>query len=139
MSIITIISDFGIKDPYVAILKGQLLSKLPTAKIIDISHSIRPFNIPQGAYILHSILSHFPPETMHIVSVGIRKPEMGFIMIEYQSQYFIGWDNGLFSLVFNDLPISIFRIDVSSLLGSASFPEKDIVPHVIIISQMAPP
>lgn len=127
MSIITITSDFGISDPYLAVMKGNLLTQLPDVHIIDISNQIDKFNIAQAAYILKQASPNFPPNTVHLVSVGASSAEMEFIIIKHQQQYFIGLDNGLFSLVFENEPILAYQLNLSAPPELASFPEKSIL------------
>ena len=126
MSIVTITSDFGLKDPYLAILKGQLVGQLPEIQIIDIAHDVEKFNIPQAAYIIKSAYVNFPPNTVHLVSVGIRSADMDFVIIKHQQQYFIGLDSGLFSIVFENEPIIAYRLNLSAPPELSSFPEKAI-------------
>lgn len=97
--IITLLTDFGLKDPYVGAMKGVILSICPNANIIDISHEVRKFDIRQGAYILASTAPLFPKGTIHIgvVDPGVgttRKP----IIIETKKSFYIGPDNGLLTL-----------------------------------------
>ena len=69
MAIITLTTDFGLKDHFVAVLKGSIYTELPDAKIVDISHDIMPFNIHECAYILSNSYKSFPKGTIHIVGV----------------------------------------------------------------------
>ena len=127
MSIITITSDFGVTDPYIAVMKGQLYSQLPEIRIVDISNSIEKFNIAQAAYILKNSYSNFPPNTVHLVSVGIKTADSDFIIIKHKEQYFIGLDSGMFSLVFENEPILAYQLTLSASPELASFPEKSIL------------
>jgi len=68
-AIVTLLSDFGLKDPYVAEMKAIVLSNCPEAKIVDISHEIDKFNIRMGAFMLASVAPYFPKGTVH-VAVG---------------------------------------------------------------------
>lgn len=93
-AIITLLTDFG--DFYVAQMKGEILRINPEARIIDITHQISPENVRQGAFILKSISSHFPENTIHVAVVdpGVgteRKP----IVVKAKETYFVGPDNGL--------------------------------------------
>lgn len=97
--IITILSDFGLKDPYVAEMKATILSICPELKIIDISHSIDKYDIRMGAFTLASAAPHFPRETIHlaVVDPGVgtkRRP----IIIETERFFYVGPDNGLLVL-----------------------------------------
>ncbi|MEM2465743.1 MAG: SAM-dependent chlorinase/fluorinase [Candidatus Bathyarchaeia archaeon] len=96
---ITLTTDFGLADPYVAEIKAVILSINPCVQIIDISHQIEKFNIRMGAYVLASAASYFPKGTIHVAVVdpGVgtkRKP----ILIETEGGFFIGPDNGVLTL-----------------------------------------
>ena len=99
MSIISLLSDFGTKDSYVAQMKATILSINPNVKIIDITHEIEKFNIRNGAFVLASAVASFPPKTIHVAVVdpGVgtkRRP----IIIETKKNLFVGPDNGLLLL-----------------------------------------
>lgn len=113
MSIITLLSDFGYKDPYVAEMKAVILSINSQARIIDISHEIKKYNINMGAYFLASITPFFPAGTIHVVVVD---PGVGTkrhpIIVETQHSYFIGPDNGVLMLAAGKEKIkNVFTID----------------------------
>lgn len=97
--LITLLSDFGLKDPYVAEMKAVILSICPEACIVDISHEIEKFNIRMGAFALASAASYFPNGVIHVAVVdpGVgtkRRP----ILVETQHAFYIGPDNGLLML-----------------------------------------
>ena len=99
MSIISLLSDFGHKDPYVAEMKAVILSIAPQARIVDITHEIEKFNIRMGAYVLASAAPYFPPNTIHVAVVdpGVgtkRRP----IIAETNRSLYVGPDNGLLML-----------------------------------------
>ncbi len=97
--LITLLSDFGLKDPYVAEMKAVILTICPKARIIDISHSIEKFNIRTGAFILASATRYFPKGTIHIAvvdpGVGTRRRA---VLAETKHAFYIGPDNGLLML-----------------------------------------
>ncbi len=80
--IITLTTDFGFDDAYVAIMKGVILSINPKANIIDITHSIEPQNIAQGAFILNVAYRYFPEQSIHmaIVDPGVGSKRRGIIL-----------------------------------------------------------
>jgi len=99
LQIITLLSDFGLRDPYVAEMKAVILSICPEATIIDISHEIRKFDIRMGAFVLASAAPYFPSDTIHVAVVdpGVgtkRRP----IIIETDRSFYVGPDNGLLML-----------------------------------------
>jgi hypothetical protein len=111
MAIVTLTSDLGTKDHYVAMMKGKLLSKSPALHIVDISHEIKSFNIQQAAFILHNAFSFFPDHTIHLASVmNEQKTSARCILVKYKNYFFAGVDNGLFSLVFDEEAEEIIEI-----------------------------
>ena len=83
MAIITLTSDFGHRDAYVAILKATIITKDPSTTIIDISHNIEPANIAHGAFILGSAFHNFPVNTVHLIAVdSLGSEENKFIAAE---------------------------------------------------------
>jgi len=96
---ITLTSDFGLKDPYVAEMKGVILTINPNATIIDISHDVEKFNIRLGAFILASAAPYFPQGTVHLVVVD---PSVGTdrraILVHTEQGFFVGPDNGVLML-----------------------------------------
>jgi S-adenosylmethionine hydrolase len=103
-SIITLTTDFGYNDAYVAAVKGAILSINPEANIIDISHSIDPQNILQAAFILSTAYRYFPKQTVHmaIVDPGVGSERRG-IILKTPSAFFIAPDNGILSYIIDDL------------------------------------
>lgn len=101
--IITLLTDFGIKDPYVAQMKGVILSINAEAQIIDISHEVSKHNIHEAAFILLSTYSKFPKRSIHVVvvdpGVGTRRKA---IVVETRRYLFVGPDNGVLSLAVDD-------------------------------------
>ncbi len=131
MAIVTLTSDLGLKDFYVAILKGKILSRAPTTNLVDISHEIAPFNIQEAAFILKNSCFHFPEKTVHLVSVHAEnRSQVKCIVAEYNNHYFVGMDNGLFALVFDDQPTKIVEItQIASTVSS--FIAKDILSDAV--------
>jgi len=113
MSIISLLSDFGHKDPYVAEMKAVILSIAPQARIVDITHEIEKFNIRMGAYVLASATPYFPPNTIHVAVVdpGVgtkRRP----IIAETNRSLYVGPDNGLLMLAAHKEHIKkVYQID----------------------------
>ncbi|WP_457565888.1 SAM hydrolase/SAM-dependent halogenase family protein [Caldithrix abyssi] len=109
--IITFMTDFGTKDGYVGSVKGVLLKEAPDALIVDITHEIPPFNIPQAAYCLLNYYNSFPDRTVHLVVVdpGVgseRKP----LIIQTMNYHFVGPDNGVFDFVLKKEAYRAFEI-----------------------------
>lgn len=119
MQIVTLTTDFGLDDYYVASLKGALLRQEPQLQIVDISHNVKPFDIVQGAFVLKNSYPSFPPGTIHVVTVNNSQEGRSFICLEHSDQFFIGPDNGIFSLLFTNMP-QAWRLDPTMDIGPFS-------------------
>lgn len=130
MAIITLTTDFGLKDHYVGSVKGAILKQCPTAVIIDISHQIEKFNIQDAAFILKETYPDFPQKTVHIIGLLTElKNTGGYVAVENNGHFFIGADNGIFSLLFDETPKKIVEIPVDSKVN-LSFPVRDVFAKV---------
>ena len=128
MAIITLTTDLGTKDGYLASVKGSIYSQLENAKIVDITNNIELFNIQQAAFVLQNCFKDFPAGTVHIVSVD---EELSLsnehIVVKAHGHFFIGADNGLFSLLFNTLKVDkIVRLNISLTTDCMTFATKNI-------------
>ncbi len=103
-SVITLTTDFGLSDAYVACMKGVILGINPKITIVDISHSVEPQNIAQAAFILHIAYRYFPDDAIHVVIVD---PGVGSqreaIILRTPSAYFVAPDNGVLSYIIDEL------------------------------------
>ena len=123
--IITLTTDLGYDDAYVAAVKGAVLSVNPEASIIDITHSIEPQNILQAAFILNAAYRYFPKQTIHmaIVDPGVGGEREG-IILKTPSACFVAPDNGILSYVIDDLfpiegPVTQSTRDLSKVVFKA--------------------
>ena len=127
MAIITLTSDMGLRDHYVAAVKMALLQNAPQAYILDISHEIAHFNISQAAYVLKQIYRDFPAGTVHIIGV---QPEWSMtrahVIVKENDKYFISADNGIYSFLFDRRPQEVYEITISQNTDDLTFPTKDI-------------
>jgi len=127
MSIITLTTDLGLKDYYVAGIKGHILSKIPNATIVDISHEIPPFNISVAAFCLKNCYLDFPAGSIHILGVSPEADEhTRHLIIKHKNHFFIGADNGMFSLLFDETPNEIYSLNIVSDENKRTFPTKDV-------------
>jgi len=100
--IITLLSDFGLQDNFVAVARGILLQELPDAQLIDLSHEVRPFHLLQCSYLLASSFSNFPKGTVHLSLFDTMHHQPAYLLItEIKGQFIISADNGLLPLTFN--------------------------------------
>ena len=120
MSIITLTTDFGIKDHFIANIKGAILSEIPEVNIVDISHQISAFNILEAAYIIQNSYRSFPLGTIHIIGVDSElNPENKHLVVKFEGQYFICADNGIMSMAcLNIEPEKIVEINIHDKLIS---------------------
>ena len=126
MSIVTLTTDFGNKDYSVAAVKGAILSTFKNPKIIDISHQIEPYNVTQAAYVLKNAYKNFPQGSIHIVGVeSERTPENGHIAMYFDGHYFIGADNGIFTMIKGEIKADKIVIINIHNQNAITFPALD--------------
>ncbi len=103
MSVITLLTDFGIADEYVGVMKGVMLSICPSVSIVDISHQLEPQDIAQAAYMVPAYFDYFPEGTIHIVVVdpGVGS-QRAILAVHFRKHFFIAPDNGVLSLLLRD-------------------------------------
>ena len=108
--IITLTTDFGLKDPYVAEMKATILSISSDARIVDVTHDVAHFNIRMGAYVLASAAPYFPEGAVHVAvvdpGVGTRRRPL---LIQTRQSFFVGPDNGLLILAAEQQGIKCIR------------------------------
>lgn len=135
MSIITLMTDFGVIDEYVAIMKGAILSVNSSAKIIDITHQIDPQDLIGAAYRIESVYKYFPVGTIHaiVVDPGVGS-ERSIIAVKMFDHIFLAPDNGVLTLLLNEGKTSaIVRIENSKYFLksiSRTFHGRDIFASV---------
>lgn len=126
MPIITLLSDWGLTDHYVASVKGAILSRLPGAIIVDISHNIRLFDIKHAAFVMRNAWHSFPEGTIHIIGVdSIESVKHPHVIVKSEGHYFIGADTGLISIILNQAPEKIISVSVMQDSGYFTFPARD--------------
>jgi hypothetical protein len=117
MSVITLLSDFGEADHYVACMKGVLLQRAPTAQIVDITHVIQPQDIVHGAFVLRQTFEYFPQGTIHIAVVD---PGVGtkrrILAARYANQIVLAPDNGMMTFLHRDFVLEELRVVENSRL-----------------------
>lgn len=114
MSIITLTTDYGLKDHFVGSLKGKILSEYSEVQIIDISHDIDPFNTAEASYVIGASYFSFPKGTVHLIGVDIeRNKENQHIAMQWNDHYFICADNGILSMLTQKIvPQKIVEINI---------------------------
>lgn len=119
MSIITLTTDFGLKDHFVGSLKGKIITEHPDVQIIDISHNIDLFNISEASYIINAAYSSFPKGTVHLIGVDSERTfENKHIAMQWNDHYFICADNGILSILTQKIvPQKIVEINIHDRLA----------------------
>ena len=118
MSIITLTTDYGLKDHFVGALKGKILSEHSEATIIDISHDIDPFNTSEASYIIGASYKNFPKGTVHLIGVDAElNKENQHIAMQWNDHFFICADNGILSMLIQKIvPQKIVAITIHDRL-----------------------
>lgn len=111
MSIITLTTDIGLQDYLVGAIKGQLWQHCAGAPVMDITHQISPFNLPQATYICKSAFSYYPPKTFHIVLINLFDRKADHVLLaEHNGQYIACADNGLITMIAGGAPDKMVKL-----------------------------
>src|SRR5688572_14314394 len=126
MGVITLLTDFGTTDAYVAELNGALLSSAPGATLVDVTHGLAPGAVRSAAYVLNRAWRQFPPGTVHLAvvdpGVGTRRTALA---LRAHGHAFVGPDNGIFTGVVRDAEVEAVELPVTE--GAApTFHGRDI-------------
>ncbi len=115
MPLITLTSDIGRQDFLTGAIKGQLLQVNDSFNIVDISHELSPFNYPQAAYVCRNAIKNFPQNTFHIVLVNLfdKRPDH-LLLIQHNNQYIGCADNGLITMILEEVPEKIVALPFAS-------------------------
>ncbi len=128
-NVVALITDFGLKDTYVGSVKGVILQNNPDAKIVDITHFVRPFDLVDAAFKLKCSYKYFPPGTVFLVGVD-PDPEAEPIIISTEKYYVVCPNNGVASLMLEeDPPERIHRVTATHyfLEGFGNFRVRNIL------------
>jgi S-adenosyl-L-methionine hydrolase (adenosine-forming) len=127
MTIVTLTSDWGSGSHYAGAVKGTLLKLIPGVNIVDITHQIPSFNIMHASFVLRNAYPHFPSGSIHLVGIntegGLESPH---IVAKHQGHYFIGADNGIFSLLFDQNPQEVVELDILQDSDYFTFSTRDV-------------
>ena len=126
MPIITLLTDFGSVDHYVAEIKGVLLTGAPSATLVDVTHSIPPGEVRSGAYVLGRTWHRFPAGSIHMTvvdpGVGTSRAALAF---GAHGHYFVGPDNGVFTSVLHDAEVEAVVLPTPEA-ASPTFHGRDV-------------
>lgn len=127
MAIITLLTDSGESDHYVAAVKARILSINPGLSMVDISHQIAACDVAHGAYVLKSAFRDFPNGTVHLVGVDSSgKRDDAYLALQLEDHFFVGVDNGLFGLISDKNHQQAVQLNSVNPIQT-TFPEKDIL------------
>jgi len=115
---ITLLSDWKLRDPYIGVFKGQLFTLLPNEQIVDITHNLEAFNLSQTAFIAKNSYPFFPKKTLHIILSGLSfSPDTKPVLISHNGHFFLGEDTGVFSMMFGTKNIEAYQYNGDMSLG----------------------
>jgi len=129
MAIVTLLTDSGESDHYVAAIKAKIISINPGIRVEDISHKIKPGDIAHAAFVLRAVFRDFPKGSVHLVGVdstGNRGD--AYIALQMEDHFFVGCDNGLFGLISEKPHQQLVELNVINSI-STTFPERDVFAH----------
>jgi S-adenosyl-L-methionine hydrolase (adenosine-forming) len=130
MSIITLTTEWNTNNYYIGAVKGAIIAACKDAMIIDISHQIPAYNYLQAAFIIRSCYKNFPDGTVHMLCVrSFSSDKYPFLVIKYDSHYFITANNGIADILFDKRPQKIYSIDI--------FGHNSIFPELYIMAKAA--
>lgn len=126
MAIVTLLTDSGESDHYVAAVKARIISINPGVRVEDISHHIKPADIAHAAFVLRAVFRDFPKGTVHLVGVDATgNRDDAFIALQLEDHFFVGCDNGLFGLISEKPHQQLAELNAITTV-STTFPERDI-------------
>ncbi len=122
MPLITLTTDFGIKDHFIGAIKGAIYTEFDKAEIVDITHQISPFHITEAAYVLKNAYQSFPKGSIHIIDVDSEQSvENKLIALLLDEHYFICADNGVISMITSEYkPQKLVEITINSKTNSSN-------------------
>ena len=117
MGVLTLLTDFGYRDHYVAALKARLLQLAPSLPVMDITHGVEPYNIAHAVHVLRAVFRDFPVGTTHLITVSdYGASDAGAVATpawhaaEHAGHYFVAADNGLLPLLCDGVPAQLVRL-----------------------------
>jgi len=136
MGLITLLTDFGYRDHYVAALKARLLQLAPATTVVDISHAVEPFDIAHAVFVLNSVFRDFPAGSVHVV--GVNDHGVGatptWHAARFEGHYFVAADNGLLALLCDGAPEELVALPAAETPS----PTRDVLlPAAVALAQGA--
>ncbi|MEQ9262509.1 MAG: SAM-dependent chlorinase/fluorinase [Owenweeksia sp.] len=126
MPVITLTSDYGLTDHYLAAVKGVIISELNEVSLVDISHAIQPGNFYEASFILRNCYESFPDGTVHLVAVHEITENKRLLAAEVDDQFFLTADNGLLSMINPEIKVGRV-VEINLRQEETLFPARDIL------------
>lgn len=142
---VTLLTDWGLSDHYAAVVRARLQAKLPDVRVVDISHAVPRdnSNIYAAAYMLFDTYRYFPAGTIHIIGVDdIASSENAHLVVKFDHQFFIGADNGFFSVLeclTGKQAEEVYEIKTWQETQVYTFPARDLFPKVATLLAVGTP
>jgi len=130
MALITITSDLGTRDFYLAALKGAIISNSGFVNIVDVTHHIKPFDIKEAAFTVKNVFRYYPKGTIHIVHVNSTDGKNKILLAVVDGHYFLSFDNGFLSLAFEKMPHETYEVN-AEILENASLIYEDAIGKIV--------
>ena len=126
--IVTLTTDWGYADFFVGMAKGRLYSDIPHVQVVDITHSLEPFQLTKAIFVVRHACMGFPEGTIHIIDATSHNDQRPYIVVHHKGQYYICMDNGLPCAVFGEDASHAFVLDMSRFQkgNSRNFAAYDI-------------
>ncbi|MDJ0364877.1 SAM-dependent chlorinase/fluorinase [Hymenobacter sp. H14-R3] len=127
MGVLTLLTDFGYRDHYVAALRARLLRLAPALPVMDITHGVEPYNIAHAVHVLRAVFRDFPAGTTHLITVSdygasaagaVAAP--AWYAAQYEGHFFVAADNGLLPLLCDGVPAQVVRLEASAPVAPAA-------------------
>lgn len=127
MTIVTLTTDWGRSNHYTGSVKGTLYRLIPGVQVVDISHEVACYDIMQTFFILKQAYPNFPEGSIHLIGVNSEASiETPHLAIKHHGHYFVGADNGVFSLLFDNKPEYAYEIELHQDSDYFTFSTRDV-------------
>ncbi len=118
MPVITLTTDWGLRDHYLGSFKGELISNCPGIQLVDISHEVSHFDILQASFVIKNCFSKFPKGTLHFIGITGTPSHVNkdlqryYLLVKCKDHFFLGEDSGIFSLILGDAEKELYRLAI---------------------------
>lgn len=136
MALITITSDLGTRDYYLAALKGAIISHCEKyVPMVDVTHQVKAYDIKEAAFTVRNAYKYYPKGTIHIIHVNSTDSYGKLLLAIVDGHYFITFDNGILSLLFEKVPHETYEVNKELMEGASLMFEEAIAKVVNFIVQ----